>query len=116
MRKKYYTVREMYKAINEMLAASEGIIKGAVDEECTFYRMPFENGYFRICVSDRSEGSIIGTYWIDFRPDKDIPETWDVTSGLVCCTDDPVRIVKHILWHIDMYSTHWVSDDVDYLE
>lgn len=116
MKKKYYTVREMYEAVNEMLAASEGIIKGAVDEECTFYRVPFEEGYFRICVSNRCEGSIICTYWIDYRQDKVILDTWDVTSGFICCTDDPVRIVKRILWNLDMYKEHWLSDDVDCLD
>lgn len=107
MKKKFITNAEMYKTINELLSNTEGLVKGASNYDCTFYRKPIDKGYVRICVTTKCEGAVIGTFWIDHIPDKDKPtqpyNTWDIWSGLITIYDDPYRIVKQMLRSIEHY-------------
>lgn len=100
--KKHLTPHEIMQAIRKGLAETEGIVKGAFNENCNYYRRHTEKGFFNIKVKTQSEGSVIGFVEITYRPEtKMIWNEYDVHSEFICTNDDPHRIIKNILFHSD---------------
>jgi hypothetical protein len=105
--KKHLLPMEIHKAIRTILESTEGIVKGACNPNCFFYRRPTKKGFFTIKITTQCEGSVIGTFEIRYRPDKDmIFDEYDIHSGWICMNDKPENIVREILNHTN-------PDDVD---
>jgi hypothetical protein len=100
--KKKFTPMEIMKAIRKGLSETEGIVKGAFNENCNYYRRPTVKGFFNIKVKTQAEGSVIGFVEITYRPETTmIWDEYDVHSEFICMNDDPERIIRNILNHSD---------------
>ena len=89
------------QAIRKGLAETEDIKVGAANENVNYYRRFTNKGMFKIKLTTNCTGSIIGTYEINYYPDKKLPDNYDIHFGFICVYDSPEHIVKDILNHTD---------------